>query len=171
MTQQPFPTTPFTPPTAPVPPADPSQEDRLLAAAAYLGYFTGFWLVVPIVVYVFRREKSRFVAHHAMRAVLLHLIAIPLSILCMLLSLAATIVTVTALDGPGAHRHDHGGALAGATMLMFWGSWLLPMLIYLLVTVLAAIRAFQGRVNKRSLLGRLSEWFLAKDRTVAADPA
>jgi hypothetical protein len=41
--------------------ATPSREDRLLAAAGYLGYFTGFWLVVPIVIYILKREKSRFV--------------------------------------------------------------------------------------------------------------
>ena len=28
----------------------PSQEDRILVAVAYLGYFSGFWLVVPIVI-------------------------------------------------------------------------------------------------------------------------
>lgn len=170
MTQQPFPTTPFTPPAA-APSTDPSQEDRLLAAAAYIGYFTGFWLVVPIVVYVVRREKSRFVAHHAMRAVLLHLVLIPLSFLCMVLSLVASVILVTALHGPGPHSHDRESLLAGVTMLVFWGSWLLPMFLYLIVTVLAAIRAFQGRMNRTSLLGRLSDWFLAKDRSVPVDPA
>lgn len=162
MTQPPAPTTPFSPPATP---ADPSQEDRLLAAAAYLGYITGFWLVVPIVVYVFKREKSRFVAHHAMRAVILHLVAVPLGIVCFVLSMAVGIATMVSL-GPRSGRGNED-VMAGLFALFIYGSWLFPFLVYFVVTVLAAVRAFQGRMSTGSWLGRLAEWFLKQDRSVA----
>lgn len=159
---------PGSPPPTGTPPGDPSQEDRLLAAAAYLGYFTGFWLVVPIIVYVVKREKSRFVAHHAMRALILHLVAVPLGIVCALVSMAVGIGTMVAL-GPKSGRGNED-VMAGLFVFFVWGSWLLPFLLYFVMTVLASIRAFQGRVNKLSWVGRLAEWFLRQDKTVAAEP-
>lgn len=162
MNQAPAPTTPFSPPAAP---AEPSQEDRLLAAAAYLGYITGFWLVVPIVIYVVKRERSRFVAHHAMRAVILHLVAVPLGIMAFVVSLAVGIGTMVSLAPKGGRGGED--MMAGLFVLFVYGSWIVPFLIYFVVCVLAAIRAFQGRTNTGSWLGRLAEWFLRQDRSVA----
>ncbi len=155
------PTTPFE-----VHKVEPSQEDRLLAAAGYLGYFTGFWLVVPILIYVLKREKSRFVAHHAMRAVLLHLLAVPLGIVCGVVSMAIGIATMVAIQPHGGGRGDES-AMAGLFALFVWGSWIFPFLVYFVVTVLASIAAFQGRVNTTSMFGRLSEWALKQDKSVA----
>ncbi len=152
------------PPTAPIG-ATPSQEDRLLAAAAYVGYFTGFWLVVPIVIYVLKREKSRFVAHHALRALILHVMAVPVFVLSWMFGLVLTFGLAGWMER-GGHRHDNDLLSLGIALASILG-WVIPWLVYLLVCVLAAVRAFQGRTSTTSLLGRVVERFLGQDKTVA----
>ncbi len=154
---------------APPHPASPAastvtQEERLLAAAGYLGYFTGFWLVVPIVIYVLKRETSRFVAHHALRAVILHVVAIPVFVVSWVLGTALSFGLAAAMDSGG--RGSHGLAETGF-MLVWLCGWIVPWLMYLVVCALAAVRAFQGRMATTSLLGRLVERFLGEDKTVA----
>ncbi len=174
-------TTPFTssstpnpnaPPPGSPPPAMPAegartQEERLLAAAGYLGYFTGFWLVVPIVIYVFYRDKSRFVAHHALRAALYHILAVPVFLLSWILSFAITFGVAIAMSdrrGAGAGRGDWEG-MAISTLWMV--TFVLPWVIYVAICGVAAIRAFQGNVRTGGLVGRLVERFLAQEKTVA----
>lgn len=143
----------------------PSQEDRLLAAAAYLSYFTGFWLVVPIVIYVLKRDKSRFVAHHALRAIVLHVVAIPVFVSSWVLGSALTLGLMYAVGEKGDRADD---ILSGAVLLVSVFAWVLPWLIYLAICGLAAVRGFQGRTDTRSLLGRTVERLLGQDRSVAA---
>lgn len=162
------PTASPTPPpgTFPAPPPDDiSQEDRLFAAAAYLSYFAGFWMVAPAVIYVLRREKSRFVAHHAIRAMLIQGFLIPAVLAGFILSLSVGILLASA--GERAARHS-SGAFTAFWALMIWGSWLLPIFVHLAITVLTAISAFQGRIRPDSLLGRLTERILSHDKSVAS---
>ncbi|MCA1595173.1 MAG: DUF4870 domain-containing protein [Chloroflexi bacterium] len=71
-------TPPYTPPyTAPSAGADlaytpavaeTTSDDRMLAMAAHLlGFFTGF--IGPLIVYLVKRDQSRFVAYHSLQAV------------------------------------------------------------------------------------------------------
>ncbi|MBK8258817.1 MAG: DUF4870 domain-containing protein [Polyangiaceae bacterium] len=152
------------PPTAPAE-STPSQEDRILAALSYLGYFLGFWLLIPIVIYVLKREKSRFVAHHALRAVLLHLIAIPVFVFSYVLAFASAAAMAISLEPRGREAREWFGGLTVGVWLF---AWVIPWVIYLLVTGLSAVRAFQGRMNVKSMMGRLVESFLGKDKTVEA---
>lgn len=154
------------PPTAP-PAQATTQEERILAAVGYLGYVTGFWLVLPIAIYVLKRERSRFVAHHAMRAILLHLLAVPLLVFGWALAAAVHIGMVFLLDDHG--RSPSRGAEAGLFVVMIL-AWVLPWLVYLCVSVLGAIRAFQGRLHAGSLLGRVVERLLGQDSTVSRQP-
>jgi uncharacterized Tic20 family protein len=153
------------PPTAPVV-SSTTQEERILAAASYLGYVAGFWLIVPIVIYVLKREQSRFVAHHALRAVLLHLLAVPVLILGWLLAMVGSFALASVFED---RRPDSafGAAFLVTTVL----AWLLPWFAFLVVTVLGAVRAFQGRIQTGSLFGRIVERLLGQDRTVTAAAA
>ena len=138
-------TTPFTssstpnpnaPPPGSPPPAMPAegartQEERLLAAAGYLGYFTGFWLVVPIVIYVFYRDKSRFVAHHALRAALYHILAVPVFLLSWILSFAITFGVAIAMSdrrGAGAGRGDWEAGAKDCAPMSLATDWRAPKL-------------------------------------------
>lgn len=139
----------------------PTKADRLLAAAAYLGLLLGLWLVAPVAIYLYRRQESRFVAHHAARAALLHLACLALLVLC---SLLLSLLTLALATSPSTTA-----LLVYA--LLAWLGGLLPYLASLVVLVLAAVRASQGREDRTTRLGRAVEWLLRHDRAVARAPA
>lgn len=162
------PTPTATPPNA-APPGQPStqisSEDRLLVAFMYLSYFTGFWLVVPALVYAFKRDTSRFVAHHALRAVIVHLLAIPVLLVSTVFYLVCVFGVAALLQGTGHQNEDLAALLVG---LFSIGAWLVPSGLYLAFCVLATLRAAQGRVDTTSLLGRTVERWLGPDKAAAA---
>ena len=48
-----------------------NSDDRIMALLAYiLGFFIGF--VGPLVIYVVKKDKSPFVAYHALQAIIFH---------------------------------------------------------------------------------------------------
>jgi hypothetical protein len=51
---------------------------RLLASAADLSAFGGFWLVVPAFVFLWKGRRERFLGFHALQAVFLQVATIPL---------------------------------------------------------------------------------------------
>ena len=66
---------------APYPAGEPynaatiSQEDRTMAMLAYiLGIFTGF--IGPLVLWLIKKDQSKFVAFHALQALLLHAVVV-----------------------------------------------------------------------------------------------
>ncbi|MFO0588299.1 MAG: DUF4870 domain-containing protein [Polyangiaceae bacterium] len=166
------PNAPAPPPGSPPPTVSQdqiSQEDRILAAVSYVGYFTGLWLVAPIVIYVVKREKSRFVAHHALRAALLHMLAIPVFFASWILALVLAFTVAVLVDNGHHGRGDQ--IMGGFVLVLYVLGWALPWFVYLLVCGLAAIRAFQGRLRTTTLLGRLVERMLGSDKTVAPPDA
>ena len=71
------------PPESSFPPSiggafDPSaitQEDKTLAMLSYvLGIFTGF--VGPLILWLVKKDQSKFVAYHALQALLLHAVVV-----------------------------------------------------------------------------------------------
>jgi hypothetical protein len=136
--------------------------DLLLAALAYLSLFLGLWLIAPLAVYLVRREGSRFVAHHAAAAALLHLAAVPLGVAALGMS---------ALLGVGLLSFALG-ALGHPTFAAFavFGAWLGPILVCLLVTVWPAIRAARGHMGLTSPVGRMAASLVALDRGVPPAP-
>ena len=53
--------------------SDLTSEEKTLALLAHLlGYFSS--IIGPLIIYLTQKEKSRFVAFHAMQAILFHLI-------------------------------------------------------------------------------------------------
>lgn len=145
-----------------------TSNERLLAGAAYLGYLTGFWFVLAGAIYVWQRERSRFVAHHALRAVLLHLSVILVLVASYALFFGC-VVAAAALSGPDGREL---GAAAGPLMtVVSILAAMLPWVIHLIVAVHSAIRAFQGKIETRSWLGRAVERLLGGDPTVTAPAA
>lgn len=157
---------PSAPPPGSPPPALPggtiTQEERLFAIVAYLGYFTGFWLVAPLVIYVLKRDSSRFVAHHALRAVILHVLAIPIFVACGVLYLLIAVGAAALLEGSGHRSGDLVGALLMIATIL---SWVVPWFLYLGICVLAAVNAARQKVETKSWLGRTVERWLGPAAT------
>lgn len=136
---------------------EPGPADRLLAVLAYLGYLVGLWLVAPIGVYLLRRRRSRFVAHHAAQAILLHLLFGLLLSVCGLLAGLVGLVAVLMIDGSSSPL------TVDFLIVLAWGSWLAPLSIHIGLTVIAVWLAYRGRVDPGSRLGRMTRWLLAHD--------
>ena len=136
----------------------PEHADRWLAVVAYLGFLVALWLVAPIAVYLLRRRRSRFAAHHAVQAALLHLLLGPLLTVCVLLATISGLVAALVVDSTG------GGFGVEIFILLGWCSWLVPAVIHVGLTGCAAWRAFRGRIDTTSRLGRMTRWLLAHDR-------
>jgi uncharacterized Tic20 family protein len=149
--------------TSPQPPAaEPSQEDRLLAAASYVGYLAGFWLIVPIVVYVLKREKSRFVAFHALQAIIVHVLLVPIAIIGVLFGLVATFALAAATDAHG--RDSSFGLLLVVPYLV---GLLVPWGIHAVLSIVCAVRAMQGRAARFPVAAWLADRFLEGDKGAA----
>ena len=153
--------------TAPSPPTPhqlpPNAGDRLLAALAYFGYLAGLWLLAPIAVYFLRRRHSRFVAHHAIIALLVHLMLVPLGALLTALGFSLAIAVVTILEGsmgPDAPVLEAALVAVGFTALA-------PVVITVAITLVAALRAYQGHLDPHTRLGRASESLLRQDPGVS----
>lgn len=148
--------------TAPAPDAPdltPDSGDHILAAFAYLGYLAGLWLLAPIAVYLLRRKHSRFVAHHAVRALLIHLLMVPLGLALSVLAISLGIGVVASFPvGVGS-----GPGLTALLMMALAFTSLAPTAILLIITLVAALRAYQGRLDPHTRLGRASESLLRQD--------
>ncbi|HEY0137872.1 MAG TPA: DUF4870 domain-containing protein [Nannocystis sp.] len=146
--------------TAPRPspaPTGPDSTDRLLAGSAYASSLLGLWLVVPLIIYCVRREQSRFVAYHAMRAMILQCACVALGVLGLVLAMTLLHAPTT----PGTVIE-----LGSAVFLLF--ALLVPAL-HVVLAVIAMVLAFRGRTNRRALFARTTERILRRDAGVAIE--
>jgi hypothetical protein len=107
--------------------------------------------------YALRRTRSRFAAHHAVRALLVQLAAITVSVVGSLVVLFTSLALVLI---------DPQALLFG---LLLYGALMAGLLVYLVIVVIAAVQALHGQVVRDSRLGRATEWLLAQDVGVPAD--
>ena len=118
-------------------PSTISANERLLAGFAHVGAVFGPFLVVPVVIYFLQRDKSRFVAYHAACAIKLFLGVLFL----IAVGLVAGIMLVMGL------RSLMSPTVVMALLVGAYGFISLSCLIYLVLAVLAAVRAFTGEMD------------------------
>ena len=145
----------ITPPLPPGAPRAPQpQEDRLVAAVAHLSFLTGFWVVVPIAIYVLKRKESRFVAFHALQAVLVQVFFSAV----MTLGVGGFFALV---DVAGARRSL---GLSKVTLAFSLIGFALGSLAFFAVHAIAAFRAWRGDGWSIPGIGRLAEAILGADK-------
>ena len=123
--------------SSPAPAEVPSANERLLAGAAHIGAVFGPFLVVPIVIYFLQRDKSRFVRHHAARAIKLYL--------GMLLVVVMGVITGVTLFVAIPSFMPPSFLMAMLMGLYYVVS--LACLAYLVLAVIAAVRAYNGEMD------------------------
>lgn len=129
------------------------QENRLLAALAHLSFITGFWLIAPIAIYVVKRKESRFVAFHALQAVLVQVV---FGVVMTLGFIGFVVLTAVA----GSSRSD---ALAMVVFTLPLGGFALGLLTLFTVHAVAAFRAWRGEGWSIPLVGGLARAILGAD--------
>lgn len=148
------------PDIAPVPAANTSmlpQEDRLLAAISHLSFFTGFWLVAPIAVYIAKRKESRFVAFHALQAVLLQVLFGAISIVGALVFVVLGVIAGLI----------HSPALVAVVTIVPLLAFALGCLGLCTMHAVAAYAAWQGRTWTIPIAGRIAGGILGADEGAA----
>ncbi|WP_438011037.1 DUF4870 domain-containing protein [Sorangium sp. So ce321] len=130
-----------------------SQEERMLAGAAYLSTLVGLWVVGPAALYAWKRHHSRLVAFHAVQAVLLNLAMVPATAIALGLVFGAYLGLMTSrLDSTAS-------AVAGVILVV---ALVLVMGLQFLVTAWMGIAAMRGRARPLPLLGRWAAQILER---------
>lgn len=139
---------------APSPVAMPSQDDRLMAAVAHLSFFVGFWLIGPIAFYFIKRKESRFVAFHAMQALVAHVLSTALGILGFM-------VVVVGMGIAGVAAQKEPAALIGMLVLALgFGAFSIGVAV---VNAVAAYKAWVGEMWSIPLAGRIARGIIGAD--------
>ncbi len=118
------------------------RSNRMWAAAGYLSFFVGFWIVVPAIAYAWRGRHSRFVAFHAVQAVLLQVALVP----CLAVGMG--ISNVLRLIGGSRRGNETVPELVAGLVLAFLAT--LPVL----ATAWLGISALRGKTRTLPVLGR-----------------
>ena len=133
--------------------APPTQDERVSAMLAHvLQIFT--WFIGPLIIYVVRRD-SRFVAFHALQALLLQGVYFVGGTLLMILWFGVMIGGMVLVGEPG--KPSAGQPVT--FFLLFALVWLLWMACWVLTMVLGivyGIKASSGEWAEYPLIGRLA---------------
>jgi uncharacterized Tic20 family protein len=134
-------------------PAPPSQNERAIAMLAHvLQIFT--WFVGPLIIYLVKRD-SRFVAFHALQALMLQGICFVGGIL-MTIGWFAVPIAGTALEG-GPGKSSNGPPVVVIVFLALFGLLSIGMmLLMLVVSIVYGIKAANGEWAEYPLIGRLA---------------
>ena len=149
------------PPTVPDG-ASVDQEERLVAACTYLSWLVGFWIIGPVALYLLYREKSRYVAFHAIQSIV---VSIGLTVIAPVLWLGGTLVVFLI-------AFANGGKAAPALMMFgIYGTMIIAMLIPLVWMLIGAWRAFQGQRWRVPIAWRIAKHFIKDDGQSPQQPS
>ncbi|MBS2039296.1 DUF4870 domain-containing protein [bacterium] len=115
----------------------PTQEEKIWGALAHVSYLAGLPLIFPLILYIWQREHSPFVAAQAKQAVGLHLVT--------LILVALTVGVSFATFGLGL--------LVAVPALSLFG------ILAFIFSVLAAIQVAQGNSYHYPVFGRWVDSF------------
>ncbi len=124
----------------------PQSGGRLWALAAHVSPFFGFWILIPALLWLIKRESSPFVRWHAAQSVLLSLWSI-VYYFVFVVGLMIAVGAVGASNKLGIT--EPGGATGGVVFLGALAMLFLPTV----VTVLCAIAALSGRCWRLPVVG------------------
>jgi uncharacterized membrane protein len=124
-------------------------QQRLLAAVSHFAILGGFWLVVPVAIYLWKRETSRFVAFHALQATLLAIAAVPLSIAVIVLAAAFGLGALLVFGGDG-------GTFA-LEVILVWGAVCVSGSVTAVLAIIAGVKALRGETWSMPILGPLAQ--------------
>lgn len=111
---------PFFPP---LPASCPRTEDKIWSILSHVSILIGFGIILPLVIFLVKKDESPEVRHHAAQALNFHICVILYTILCIPMVLVVIGIPLLILIGFGA----------------------------LVLTIVAAIRASEGRAYQYPL--------------------
>jgi uncharacterized Tic20 family protein len=134
----------------------PSQQDRVLAGAAYLISLAGFWFFGPLALYFWKGKTSRFLGFHSIQAILLHLAAIPFTLVGVALAIVVQVAIGIIGNRGGSHEIAEGVGIL--LMLVALG---VALVLPLFMTVWMGISVMRGKPGRVPIVSRLTERIVA----------
>lgn len=136
-------------------PGDPTAYERMTAAVAHVSGYMGLLVLGPLLVYFWQRDRSRFVAFHAVQAAVLHVLWVVLWLLA---------VALVAVAGIGlAFFKSTGNDALGCALAIFTGAMWLGMFAALATwSIRGAWRAGHGSAVGVPLAGRIADRVVPK---------
>ena len=126
-------------------PAAGGLDPKIAAAISYI------W-IVGLVLY-FMEKENRFVRFHAMQSILFGVANLVLMTVLVILAMILTVVF-----GVGGAAIGGGANAIGAILVfLIWIGVFLIVLIFIIGLVLAAVKAFQGKIFKLPIIGNIAE--------------
>jgi len=120
--------------------------------AAALGYPIGIIAIISLII----EKENRFVRFHALQSVLLIVLWIIVVIVLSIVSVVLGIIIGTAASAAG---NAAGGIVSLIFSLISLLVWLVLPLLFLVVLILAAVKAYGGNYFKIPIIGNMAEKF------------
>ncbi len=128
------------------------QNDRIMAALSHISILIpGMGFLVPVIIWVTQREKSRWVSFQALQAVTFQLSLLIIWILgfgCYFISFLA-IIPLSSMNGSASGGTEYLFLLPFA----FFGLLILFALLFIVIGVIAAIQSLRGENFHYPLIG------------------
>ncbi len=133
----------------------PEQSDRMMSAACHVSSLVGFGFVAPLAIFLTQRERSGFVARHALQALFLQAFHVVSTLLVIVVAaLLGVLLFGLSLDAGGLSRGY--AALSLSLVLLLVAGVLLPTLLYFVAMIVGVIECMQGKEAGLPLLGNLA---------------
>jgi uncharacterized Tic20 family protein len=127
-----------------------TSEERTSAVLAWvLGIFTGF--IGPLILFLVKKEKSRFAGFHALQALFWHIAYVALMVPVVLVAIAVGVSSAVSLANAPHSNEPPTGLIAG--MIVFWLVLVGMGLVNLVVQVVFAVLSGSGKWTRLPLLG------------------
>ena len=139
------------PPPGNAPKSSMGMEPNLAGALSYL------WIVGLI--FFFIEKENRFIRFHAMQSILYGLLWTVIMIVLMIINaIIFGLAFAAAATAPG----DSGGVIGLVISLISTIVWLIVPLLYFGTLILAAVKAYQGKMFKIPVIGNIAEKIVNK---------
>lgn len=135
------------------PPVQGNSNETILAGIAHLSIFFG-GLIVPLIIWLVTRESAPYASRQGKQAFFFHLGLVIVSFLVVGVWFALFIIFGVA----AANADSSGAGLAGATFagtFLIWGVFAVVYIGAIVLGVVGAVNAFQGKPFHYPLLGGL----------------
>ena len=141
----------------------PDPNDRIMAALAHITVIMPFWgLIVPVIIWITQKEKSKFVVFQAIQAAMYQLLlvfAYFLGMLCYMVSFFSVFIFL-----PFTQTGSEFFPLPFIIPMVVIGFLFLGYFIFIIYAGVAVVMIFQGKEFHYILIGNWLERFLSQDK-------
>jgi len=132
-------------------PEEITSDNKLLAMFSHFSIFLG-GIILPIILYFVQKDKSKFVAFHALQSIFFHLLYLAIIIiLCIFLGMVLIITGV--FGSMFTHHSGHLGPGFIFGMVIFYIGVFGSVMLAIAYGIYMGIKAYNGEMKKYIIVG------------------